>query len=219
MAELRENLEDVSPSPRVCKKVRYSSSTSPIVIDMHVPHNSLHAATTGTNPGYLSLRSAKRKSASSAELDHSSHVRAASEISPAPKDVAELTDFLHKKLMAAKSVDDAKVCTIGGVVGDFGRAINARVTADLYKENMLFKEQVERLTQENTILKRAAAIQLERLKEDENKERETEHLKESLLHYKERLRTLKVNNYALSTHLKQASESTSVPENFHPDVF
>lgn len=217
MAELRENLEDVSASPRVCKKVRYSS-TSPIGIDMHVPHNSLHAATTGTNPGYLSLRSAKRKSASSAELDRTSHVRAASEISPAPKDVAELTDFLHKKLMAAKSVDDAKVCTIG-VVGDFGRAINARVTADLYKENMLFKEQVERLTQENTILKRAAAIQLERLKEDENKERETEHLKESLLHYKERLRTLEVNNYALSMHLKQASESTSVPENFHPDVF
>ncbi|KAI3426592.1 uncharacterized protein J3R85_009963, partial [Psidium guajava] len=86
-------------------------------------------------------------------------------------------------------------------------------------ENMLLKQQVEALIQENTILKRAVAIQHERQKEHELRSQELQHLKQVVSQYQEQLRTLEVNNYALTMHLKQAQQSSSIPGRFHPDVF
>ncbi|KAB1208995.1 hypothetical protein CJ030_MR6G022963 [Morella rubra] len=91
--------------------------------------------------------------------------------------------------------------------------------ADLNLENMMLKEQVEALIQENTILKRAVSIQHERQKEYEERNQELEHLKQLVSQYQEQLRTLEVNNYALTMHLKQAQQSNSIPGRFHPDVF
>ena len=113
--------------------------------------------------------------------------------------------------MAAKSVEDAVVCTTG-LLGDFERSIGARIEAHLNKEIMSLKEQAERVTEENTMLKRAVVIQHERQKEYENKDGELQQLRE-------KLRTMEVNNYALSMHLKQALQNSPLPGNFHSYAF
>ncbi|KAI3814999.1 hypothetical protein L1987_14649 [Smallanthus sonchifolius] len=70
----------------------------------------------------------------------------------------------------------------------------------LHKENIAFKGQLEVLLRENAILKRAVAIQHERQKEYD-------------------ARTVEVNNYALTMHLRQAQGNNSIPGRFHPDIF
>ena len=57
---------------------------------------------------------------------------------------------------------------------------------------MQLKEQIEVLLRENTILKRAVAIQHERQKEFEGKNIELQHLKQLVCQYQEQLRTLEV---------------------------
>jgi hypothetical protein len=136
-----------------------------------------------------------------------------------PKNGAEWSDCLIKKLMASKSVDDAMVCTTG-VLEDFERSICARVEAHLKEEIVLLKEQAERLAEENTILKRGVVIQHERLKEYENKDGELQHVKNLVVpQLREKLRTMEINNYALSMHLKQALHNSPFPGDFHPHVF
>lgn len=83
----------------------------------------------------------------------------------------------------------------------------------------MLKEQLEALLQENVILKRAVSIQHERQKEYEDRNKELQHLKQLVSQYQEQLRTLEVNNYALTMHLKQTQQSNSIPGHFHPDVF
>lgn len=83
----------------------------------------------------------------------------------------------------------------------------------------MLKEQVEALIHENAVLKRAVSIQHERQKEFDDRGQELHHLKQMVSQYQEQLRTLEVNNYALTMHLKQAQQSNSIPGRFHPDVF
>ena len=83
----------------------------------------------------------------------------------------------------------------------------------------MLKEHVEALIQENVILKRAVGIQHERQKEYEDRNQELKHLKQLVSQYQEQVRALEVNNYALTMHLKQAEQSSSIPGRFHPDVF
>lgn len=89
----------------------------------------------------------------------------------------------------------------------------------LLQENMMLKEQMEALIQENIILKRAVSIQHERQKEYEDRNQELQQLKQLVSQYQEQVRTLEVNNYALTMHLKQAQQSNSIPGRYHPDVF
>lgn len=56
----------------------------------------------------------------------------------------------------------------------------------------MLKEQIEGLMRENAILKRAVAIQHERQKEQEDRSRELQHLKQMVSQYQEQLRTLEV---------------------------
>lgn len=56
----------------------------------------------------------------------------------------------------------------------------------------MLKEQIEGLMRENTILKRAVAIQHERQKEYDDKDQELRHLKQLVSQYQEQLRTLEV---------------------------
>ena len=56
----------------------------------------------------------------------------------------------------------------------------------------MLKEQIGVLIQENTVLKRAVAIQHERQKEYQDKNHELQHLKQLVSQYQEQLRTLEV---------------------------
>lgn len=58
----------------------------------------------------------------------------------------------------------------------------------------MLKEQIEVLLRENTILKRAVAIQHERQKEYDERNQEVQHLKQLVSQYQEQLRTLEVKS-------------------------
>ncbi|XP_030473670.1 uncharacterized protein LOC115691224 [Syzygium oleosum] len=137
-------------------------------------------------------------------------------------DGAEWVELFVREMMSASNMDDAKARAARALEA-LEKSILARAGAEasrnFHQENMLLKQQVEALIQENTILKRAVAIQHERQKEHEIRSQELQHLKQLVSQYQEQLRTLEVNNYALTMHLKQAQQSSSIPGRFHPDVF
>ncbi|KAF8407154.1 hypothetical protein HHK36_006280 [Tetracentron sinense] len=139
-----------------------------------------------------------------------------------PVDGAEWVELFVREMMSASNMDDARA-RASRVLEVLEKSICARVGVEAvqssHKENMMLKEQVEVLVRENTILKRAVAIQYERQKEYDNRSQELQHLKQLVSQYQEQLRTLEVNNYALSMHLRQAQQSNSLPGRFHPDVF
>lgn len=139
-----------------------------------------------------------------------------------PRDGADWVDLFVREMMSASNVDDARART-SRVLEVLERSISTRASAEaaqsFHQENMMLKEQVDALIQENTILKRAVSIQHERQKEYEERNQELQNLKQLVSQYQEQLRTLEVNNYALTMHLKQAQQSNSIPGRFHPDVF
>ncbi|XP_015867225.3 uncharacterized protein LOC107404747 [Ziziphus jujuba] len=139
-----------------------------------------------------------------------------------PNDGADWVELFVREMMSASNMDDAKT-RASRVLEVLEKSICARASAEaaqsFHQENAMLKEQVEALIQENAILKRAVSIQHERQKEFEDNGQELQRLKQLLSQYQEQLRTLEVNNYALTVHLKQAQQSNSIPGRFHPDVF
>ncbi|KAI9117338.1 hypothetical protein K1719_011504 [Acacia pycnantha] len=139
-----------------------------------------------------------------------------------PMDGTEWVELFVKEMMSASNIDDAKT-RASRALEVLEKAICARVSAEtaqsFQQENMMLKEQVEALIQENIVLKRAVATQHERLKEYEDRNTELQQLKQLVSQYQDQVRTLEVNNYALTMHLKQAQQSNSIPGRYHPDVF
>jgi len=135
---------------------------------------------------------------------------------------AEWVELFVREMMIASSVDDAR-SRATKVLESLEQSINVRASAEAaqtyHKENVTLKEQIELLLRENSILKRAVAIQHERQKEYDDKNQEVQHLKQLLTQCQEEMRTLQVNNYALTMHLQQAQQSTSMPGRYNPDVF
>lgn len=177
-----------SPSPPVvCEKPRYSHSTS-----ISDPIKNKHDEA-------LPLKSNSKKNT-----------------------VYWASDLLLKTLTAVGSMDEGQFCT-NTVWEGFERTITVplhnqisllekqaeRVTQELERKNQELegniyeleqknqklerkKWKLEHITQENTLLKRAVVVQHERLEQFNNKEQEIKHLKDKLT-------TLEVNNYTLSS--------------------
>ncbi|CDO98166.1 unnamed protein product [Coffea canephora] len=139
-----------------------------------------------------------------------------------PVDGAEWVELFVREMMSATSIDDAR-SRASRVLESLERSISARVGAEaaesFTKENTMLKEQIEVFLRENSILKRAVAIQHERQKEYDDRNQEVQQLKQLVAQYQQQLRTLEVNNYALTMHLRQAQQGNSIPGRFHPDVF
>jgi hypothetical protein len=70
--------------------------------------------------------------------------------------------------------------------------------------------------QHNSLLKRAVLAQHRRRQEDEEKGRE---LQGQILQYREQVKRLEADKYALSVHLRNAGPGSSMPGNYHPEVF
>lgn len=153
------------------------------------------------------------------------HVQVQSEENAAPEDKmdgAEWVELFVKEMMSASNVDDAKA-RASRALQVLEKAICARVSAEtaqsFQQENMMLKKEMEALIQDNAVLKRAVTIQHERQKEYDQMNTELQQLKQLVSQYQEQVRTLEVNNYALTMHLKQAQQSNSIPGRYHPDVF
>ncbi|GAB4832828.1 hypothetical protein Ancab_006843 [Ancistrocladus abbreviatus] len=139
-----------------------------------------------------------------------------------PNEGAEWVELFVNEIRSASNLDDARVCAARALEA-LEKSILARAKAEaaqnVEQENMMLKGQLQILIQENAILKRAVSIQHERQKEFDDKGQELQQLKQLVAQYQEQLRTLEINNYALTMHLKQAQQSNSMPGRFHPDVF
>ncbi|KAH9302683.1 hypothetical protein KI387_014266, partial [Taxus chinensis] len=138
-----------------------------------------------------------------------------------PADGAEWAEFLVIEMKNASDLDDART-RASRTLEAFEKTVMARsgATAEiLYKEVTSLKEQVRELLHENSILKRAVAIQHERQLEQEEKAKELQQLHQLVAQYQEQVKTLELNNYALTLHLRKAEEGSSMPGRFHPDVF
>lgn len=138
-----------------------------------------------------------------------------------PIDGADWVDLFVREMLSASNMDDART-RASRALEMLEKSIYERVTSEahgLKQENMMMKEQLQALIQENSLLKRAVAIQHERQKEFDDRGQELHNLKQMVSQYQEQLRTLEVNNYSLTMHLKQAQQGSSIPGRFHPDVF
>ncbi|XP_065868487.1 uncharacterized protein [Euphorbia lathyris] len=139
-----------------------------------------------------------------------------------PVNGAEWVDFFLREMMSATSPDDARART-SRVLEILEKSISSQAAKgavqSFQKETMMLKENIEVLVRENTILKRAVAIQHERQKEFDDKNKELQQLKQLVSQYHEQLKSLEMKNYALMMHLRQVEQGSSMPGRFHPDVF
>ncbi|KAK7347549.1 hypothetical protein VNO80_22082 [Phaseolus coccineus] len=139
-----------------------------------------------------------------------------------PTNGAEWVELFVNEMVNASNMDDAKA-RASRMLEALEKSICMRASVEternFHQENTALKEQVEALVQENVILKRAICIQHERQKEYEDRDVELQQLKQLVSQYQEQVRALEVHNYALTMHLKQAEQSSSIPGRFHPDVF
>lgn len=83
------------------------------------------------------------------------------------------------------------------------------------------RTQLAELQHNNGILKRAVAIQNNRIQDLLAKEAESQQLKQALLQLQEKCHGLEMNNYSLAMHLKQATDSSAYSQSGqrHPDVY
>ncbi|XVF76615.1 hypothetical protein PTKIN_Ptkin13bG0280400 [Pterospermum kingtungense] len=125
--------------------------------------------------------------------------------------------FVHE-MMTATNIDDARG-RAARILEAFEGSITANKRAAEEVEYASLKEHLQSLVDNNQILRRAVAIQHERILEQEGKEREIQHLKLTLSQYLEQVRTLELNNYTLRLHLQRAQESSSIKGQFPPDIY
>lgn len=249
----RSFFEDLPPSPPLSKRLRCSSSTSPIrfsapslldqlravfpYIEIQVLERTLEDFDNDVDAAIKSLRDlrlrsteensdpveeadvAVEKGVNDANVAVSENPSASDSL---PVDGAEWVNLFVREMMSATSPEDLRA-RASRALELLEKSISAHAGAEasqaFQKENMLLKAQLEGLIRENTILKHAVTIQHERQKQYEDRNQEIQHLKQLVAQYQEQLRTLEVNNYALTMHLKQAQQSSSIPGRFHPDVF
>lgn len=72
---------------------------------------------------------------------------------------------------------------------------------------------------ENTILKRAVAIQNSKLNDKAGQEAELQQLRQAVSQYQERTQALEMSNYALTLHLQKATSGSALPHQRNPDIF
>ncbi|CAN7049688.1 unnamed protein product [Brassica rapa subsp. trilocularis] len=140
-------------------------------------------------------------------------------------DGTEWVELFVREMMSASDMNNAKD-RASRALQALDKSIKARAGADaamqssLQQENSMLKQQLEATVQENSLLKRAVVTQQKRQRETEDESQELQGLRQMVSQYQEQLRTLEVNNYALTLHLKQALQNnSSIPGRFHPDVF
>jgi len=135
---------------------------------------------------------------------------------------SEWVELFVREMTNASDIDDARARAsraLQALEKSIVERAGAEASQNLHKENMMLKEQLTVVLRENAVLKRAVAIQHERQKEFDERSHEVQSLKQLVLQYQEQVRTLEINNYALTMHLKQAQQNNSIPGRFNPDVF
>ncbi|XP_024525131.1 uncharacterized protein LOC9654812 [Selaginella moellendorffii] len=141
---------------------------------------------------------------------------------PASSEGLEWVELFVREMLSASDLTDARVRATRALES-FEKAVttrNAAAVEAIQKENETLKGQLQVMVKDNGILKRAVAIQHERYSaEIDEKGKEVKHLKQLVTQYQEQMRTLELNNYALTVHLRRAQDNSSIPNRYNPDVF
>lgn len=129
-----------------------------------------------------------------------------------PNSADEWVEALVSEMQQSRDVSDAK-----------GRAARALTAFESFVVSRTNDKQAQ-LDKENSVLKRAVAIQAQRLAEArEEKQRDQlliSQLRKQADDQKEKLRQAELANYSLSVHLRKATDSTAFGTGgFHPDVY
>ncbi|CAH8378883.1 unnamed protein product [Eruca vesicaria subsp. sativa] len=166
------------------------------------------------------LASAEEKRAQESETDGGGTFAASDNHSASANDWVAL---LVREVTQSSGTDDAKA-RAQRVLGALEKVLSARAHEEAGKkfqeESVAVQQQMEALIKDNTVLKRAVAIQHERQKALEDANQQLEFLKQLIPQYQEKVRNLEVNNYALKMHLEQMEHGNSMmPQRFNPDVF
>ncbi|KAF9679764.1 hypothetical protein SADUNF_Sadunf06G0048800 [Salix dunnii] len=110
-------------------------------------------------------------------------------------DGKEWVELFVREMTSASNIDDARA-RASRALEALEKSICTRAGAETAKsfdqENIMLKEQMQALIQENTILKRAVSIQHERQKEFEESSQELQQLKQLVSQCQDQLRTLEV---------------------------
>ncbi|KAL0806059.1 PREDICTED: uncharacterized protein LOC106296397 isoform X1 [Brassica oleracea var. oleracea] len=131
--------------------------------------------------------------------------------------------LLVREVTQSAGPDDAKF-RAERVLEALEKTLSARAHEEAGKkfqeESVAVQQQVEALMKDNTVLKRAVAIQHERQKALEDANQQLEFFKQLIPQYQEKVRNLEVNNYALKLQLEQMEHGNyMMPQRFNPDVF
>ncbi|CAN6931436.1 hypothetical protein HID58_071741 [Brassica napus] len=131
--------------------------------------------------------------------------------------------LLVREVTQSAGPDDAKF-RAERVLEALEKTLSARAHEEAGKkfqeESVAMQQQVEALMKDNTVLKRAVAIQHERQKALEDANQQLEFFKQLIPQYQEKVRNLEVNNYALKLQLEQMEHGNyMMPQRFNPDVF
>ncbi|KAK1665568.1 hypothetical protein QYE76_053727 [Lolium multiflorum] len=130
---------------------------------------------------------------------------------PNNRSAGEWAEVLVSQLVSATSVEDAR-CRAAGILEAFGGSVCSRAAQVHGDKDRLLRTAMEH----NSLLKRAVVAQHRRRQEDEEKGRE---LQGQILRYREQVKRLEADKYALSVHLRNAGPGSSMPGNYHPEVF
>ncbi|KFK42377.1 hypothetical protein AALP_AA2G248300 [Arabis alpina] len=131
-------------------------------------------------------------------------------------------ELLVREMAQSTGTDDAKA-RASRVLEALEKMLSARALEEAGKkfqeEKVAVQQQLEALIKDNSVLKRAVAIQHERQKASDDANQQLELFKHLIPQYQEKLRNLEVNNYALRMQLQQVEHGNSMPTRFNPDVF
>eukprot|EP00262_Sarcandra_glabra_P020774 TRINITY_DN842_c0_g1_i4.p1 TRINITY_DN842_c0_g1~~TRINITY_DN842_c0_g1_i4.p1 ORF type:complete len:269 (-),score=54.92 TRINITY_DN842_c0_g1_i4:72-878(-) len=127
-------------------------------------------------------------------------------------------DIFVQEMTNASDLDDARGRATK-ILEAFERSVIAHSRVSEEQQMALLKEQLQSLSRDNQILKRAVTIQYERNLEQGEKMREIQQLKHVISQYQEQVRTLELSNYTLNLHLQRAQGGSSISGHFQPDIF
>lgn len=144
---------------------------------------------------------------------------------PQPASPAEWVDALVQTMQQAVDVPDAR-SRAGAALQAFEAAVRATLQAKEPQDALQqSQQQVAALQRDNTILKRAVAIQNSRLQDMAAsvqqlacKEAELTEMRNTAQQYHDRIQALEMSNFTLAQHLRQATDTRSMDTGFR-DVF
>ncbi|XP_044486781.1 uncharacterized protein LOC123211881 isoform X2 [Mangifera indica] len=133
-------------------------------------------------------------------------------------DGSKWVDLFVHEMMNSTDLDDARG-RAARILEAFESSITANSKTLKEHEHASLKEHMKSLLNDNQILKRAVAIQHERHLEQQERDKEVQHLKLVISQYQEQVQTLEMSNYALKVHLQRAQERSSISGQYHPDIY